>query len=209
MNVAVLVSGGGTNLQTLIDGISDGSLADIRICQVVASREGTYAQTRAERAGLPVVVVNRKAYVDLASYDAAMLRHLESSQTELVVLGGFLSLLGPQVVQRFPNRILNIHPSLLPAFGGKGMYGLHVHRAVLASGVKWTGATVHFLNESYDDGPILLQHPVPVCPDDTPESLQERVMREAERLLLPEAVRLVAQGRVKIQGSRTWIEDAK
>ncbi len=209
MNVAVLVSGGGTNLQTLIDRVADGSLAEIRICQVIASREGVYAQTRAEQAGLPFAVVDRKAYIDMESYDLAMLRKLESSAAELVVLGGFLSLLGPRVVSRFRNRILNIHPSLLPAFGGKGMYGLHVHRAVIERGVKWTGATVHFLNESYDDGPILLQQPIPVYADDTPERLQKRVMIEGERVILPEAVRLVACGRVRIQGNRTWIKDKK
>jgi phosphoribosylglycinamide formyltransferase-1 len=172
MNIAVLVSGGGTNLQNLIDRIKDGTLSGVRICHVIASKEGTYAQPRAEKAGLPFSVVRRKDYPDLDSYDETLLRLLEQNGTELVVLGGFLSLLGPRVVDRYRNRILNIHPALLPAFGGKGMYGLHVHEAVLDSGVKWTGATVHFINENYDEGPILLQLPVPVKQDDTPESLQ-------------------------------------
>lgn len=207
MNIAVLVSGGGTNLQNLIDRIADGTLSGVRICRVIASKVGTFAQTRAEKAGLPFSVVHRKDYPDLDSYDETLLRLLEQSGTELVVLGGFLSLLGPRVVDRYRNRILNIHPALLPAFGGKGMYGLHVHEAVLDSGVKWTGATVHFINENYDDGPILLQQPVPVRQDDTPESLQARVMAEGERLLLPEAVRLIAHGRVRIVGNKTWIDE--
>ncbi len=207
MNIAVLVSGGGTNLQALIDGVADGSLPGIRICQVIASREGIYAQTRAERAGIPFTVIRRAAFPDMDGYDAAMLLRLEESGAQLVVLGGFLSLLGPAVLHRYRDRIINIHPSLLPAFGGKGMYGLHVHEAVLESGVKWTGATVQFVNESYDDGPILLQKPVRVMPDDTPATLQARVMAEAERILLPEAVRLISLGRVRVDGRRTIIEN--
>lgn len=207
MNIAVLVSGGGTNLQNLIDRIMDGTLSGVRICRVIASKEGTYAQIRAEKAELPFSIIRRKDYPDLDSYDETLLRLLEQNGTELVVLGGFLSLLGPRVVERYRNRILNIHPALLPAFGGKGMYGLHVHEAVLESGVKWTGATVHFINENYDDGPILLQQPVPVKQGDTPESLQARVMAEGERILLPEAVRLIARGRVRIDGNKTWIDE--
>lgn len=207
MNIAVLVSGGGTNLQALIDGVAAGSLPDVRICQVIASREGTYAQTRAELAGIPVAVIRRSTFPDMDGYDAAMLFRLEESGAQLVVLGGFLSLLGPAVLHRYRDRIINIHPSLLPAFGGKGMYGLHVHEAVLESGVKWTGATVQFVNESYDDGPILLQKPVRVLPDDTPATLQARVMAEAERILLPEAVRLISLGRVRVDGRRTIIEN--
>lgn len=207
MEIAVLVSGGGTNLQALIDRIADGSLQGVRICCVIASREGTFAATRADRAGIPNSVLRRGAFIDLESYDAAMLALLEKSGAELLVLAGFLSLLGPAVVHRYHNRILNIHPSLLPSFGGKGMYGLHVHEAVLASGAKWTGATVQFVNEAYDEGPILLQQPVRVRPDDTPESLQARVMAEAEQILLPEAVRLISLGRVHIDGHRTIIDD--
>lgn len=207
MNIVVFVSGGGTNLQNLIDRIADGYLSDVRICRVIASREGTYAQTRAEKAGLPVSIVSRKDFSDMEGYDETLLQLLEHSGAELVVLAGFLSLLGPRVVERYRNRILNIHPALLPSFGGKGMYGLHVHEAVLESGVKWTGATVHFINENYDDGPILLQQPVPVRQDDTPESLQARVIAEGEHPLLPEAVRLVTRGRVRIVGNKTLIDE--
>lgn len=209
MNIAVLASGGGTNLQALIDRITDGTLQGVRIGHVMASREGTFAASRADKAGIPSSVLRRGAFADLESYDAAMLALLEKFDIELVVLAGFLSLLGPVVVHHYRNRILNIHPSLLPSFGGKGMYGLHVHEAVLASGVKWTGATVQFINEEYDDGPILLQQPVRVLPDDTPEALQARVMTEAEHILLPEAVRLVSLGRVRIDGRRTIIEEEK
>lgn len=206
MNIAVLVSGGGTNLQNLIDGVSDGSLAGCRVCRVIASRDGTYAQQRAENAGIPVTVIRRSAFPGMEEYDAAMLACLDASGVELVVLGGFLALLGPAVLARFKDRIINIHPALLPAFGGKGMYGIHVHEAVLASGVKWTGATVQFINETYDDGPILLQKPVRVLQDDTPATLQARVMSEAERVLLPAAVRMIARGQVRIEGRRTIID---
>ena len=207
MEIAVLVSGGGTNLQTLIDRIADGFLSSVRIGLVIASREGTYAQIRAEKAGIPFMVIRKGDYPDINSYDVAMLDALEGKNIDLMVLAGFLSLLGPLVVSRYRNRILNIHPSLLPAFGGKGMYGIHVHEAVLERGVKWTGATVHFVNEVYDDGPILLQQPVCVQQDDTPASLQARVMKEAEHVLLPEAVRLISLGLVRFDGCRTMIVD--
>ena len=207
MEIAVLVSGGGTNLQALIDRTADGFLPKVHIGLVIASREGTYAQTRAEKAGIPFMVIRRGDFPDIASYDDAMLHALESKGIELMVLAGFLSLLGPSVVSRFHNRILNIHPSLLPSFGGKGMYGIHVHEAVLERGVKWTGATVQFVNEVYDDGPILLQQPVRVQPDDTPASLQARVMKEAEHVLLPEAVRLISLGLVRFDGRKTIIAD--
>ena len=205
MNVAVLVSGGGTNLQSLIDGIRVGLLKRVRITRVIASRPGIHALERAALAGIPTAVVRRKEFTDMAGYDAAMMRELTDAGAELIVLAGFLSLLGPEVVNTFRNRILNIHPALLPAFGGKGMYGIHVHEAVLAKGVKWSGATVHLINEDYDEGPILLQKPVEVLQGDTPETLQKRIMDEAEHELLCRAVQLMEEGRVLVADGRTTI----
>lgn len=204
-NLAVFVSGGGTNLQAILDQIADGRLQNIGIACVVASREGTYAQVRAEQAGIPCRVISRKSFDDLAAYDQAVLDYLADRSIQLIVLAGFLSLLGPALVTRYHHRIINIHPALIPAFCGPGLYGLKPHEAVLAYGAKVSGATVHFVDELYDTGPILLQKAIPVRDDDTPQSLQQRIMQEVEQELLPRAVGLIASGRVRIEGRKTYI----
>lgn len=191
--IAVLVSGGGTNLQALIDAKQDGKLPHGDIVLVVASRPDAYALERAKKAGIESVVVRRKDYENPEDYDAAMLAVLQSHDIEEVILAGFLSILGESVIAAYPERILNIHPSLIPSFCGKGYYGLKVHEAALARGVKVTGATVHYVNEIPDGGKILLQKAVEILDGDTPEVLQRRVMEEAEWILLPEAAEMVAE----------------
>lgn len=197
LNIAVLVSGGGTNLQALLDSQARGENPNGRITLVVASKPGVYALERAEKAGVDSCVVRRKDYADSAAFDAALLEVLHSHQIDLVVLAGFLSVLGPSVIAAYPRRILNIHPALIPAFCGPGMYGLRPHQAALARGCKVTGATVHFVNEECDGGPILLQKAVEILPGDTPETLQKRVMVEAEWQLLPKAVAMVCSGEIQ------------
>ena len=188
LNVAVLVSGGGTNLQAILDAKAAGGLAHAKIALVLASRPGVYALERAAKAGVPGVVVSRRDYAAHGEYDAALLAALRAHDIDVVVLAGFLSILGKPVIEAYPDRILNVHPSLIPSFCGAGYYGLRVHEAALAKGVKVTGATVHLVNEIPDGGRILLQKAVEVLPDDTPETLQKRVMVEAEWKLLPQAL---------------------
>ena len=199
VNIGVLVSGGGTNLQKLIDAQQAGKIPNGQLRVVIASKPGVYALERAKSAGIEAITLSRKDYPDTESYSLALIEALKARQVELVVLAGFLTITSAQFVRAFPNRIMNVHPALLPAFGGKGYYGLHVHEAVLARGVKVTGATVHFANEVCDGGPIILQKAVAVLPGDTPESLQKRVMEQAEWELLPKAVALFCAGRLKIE----------
>ena len=194
LNIAVLVSGGGTNLQALLDSEARGENPNGRITLVVASKPGVYALERATKAGVEGCVVRRKDYATSEEFDTALLSVLKDHGIELVVLAGFLSVLGPSVIAAYPNRILNIHPSLIPSFCGPGYYGLKVHEEALKRGVKVTGATVHFVNEVCDGGPILLQKAVEVQPGDTPEVLQKRVMVEAEWKLLPQAIAMVCNG---------------
>ena len=192
--VAVLVSGGGTNLQALLDSERRGENPNGSICLVLASKPGVYALQRAADAGVKSVVVSRKAFATAEEFDEALLYELQSNRIDVVVLAGFLSVLGEKVIAAYRNRILNVHPSLIPSFCGPGFYGLRVHEAALARGVKITGATVHLVNEECDGGPILLQKAVAVQPDDTPETLQKRVMVEAEWQLLPQALAMVLVG---------------
>lgn len=199
LNIGVLVSGGGTNLQKIIDAEQAGQIKNGKIRVVIASKPGVYALERAEKAGIEAVTLSRKDYPDVETYSRALIDALNERQIDLVVLAGFLTITSDEFVKAFPNRIMNVHPALLPAFGGKGYYGLHVHEAVLARGVKLTGATVHFANEVCDGGPIILQKAVEVRPGDTPEILQQRVMEEAEWELLPKAVSLFCEGRLKIE----------
>ena len=196
VKIAVLVSGGGTNLQALLDSEARGENPNGKITLVVASKPGVYALERAEKAGVEHCVVRRKDYASSEDFDAALLDVLKSHDIGLVVLAGFLSVLGPSVVQAYPRRILNVHPALIPSFCGPGMYGLRPHQAALARGCKVTGATVHFVNEECDGGPILLQKAVDILPGDTPETLQKRVMIEAEWKLLPRAVAMVCSGEI-------------
>ena len=194
--VAVLVSGGGTNLQALLESEARGENPNGKIVLVVASKPGVYALERAANFGVESAVVARKEYADSEAFDSALLDTLQSHQIDVVVLAGFLSVLGPRVIEAYPNRILNVHPSLIPSFCGPGFYGLRVHEAALARGVKVTGATVHLVNEECDGGPILLQKAVAVQPGDTPEVLQKRVMVEAEWKLLPKALTMVCNDEV-------------
>ncbi len=196
VKIAVLVSGGGTNLQALLDSEARGENPAGKISLVVASKPGVYALERAAKAGVEHCVVSRKSYETSEAFDAALLDVLQSHDIGLVVLAGFLSVLGPSVVAAYPRRILNVHPALIPAFCGPGMYGLRPHQAALARGCKVTGATVHFVNEECDGGPILLQKAVDILPGDTPELLQKRVMVEAEWKLLPKAVAMVCSGEI-------------
>lgn len=206
INIAVLVSGGGTNLQALLDAQEAGQLHGGRIVRVISSRPGVYALERAAKHGVAVSVVERRRFDSAEAFDAALLKELEACGAELVVLAGFLSILGEAVTARYRNRILNVHPSLIPAFCGKGYYGLKVHEAALAYGVKVTGATVHFVNEIPDGGAILLQKAVAIRSDDTPETLQLRVMQQAEWELLPRAVSLFCEGKIHLNGNVAVID---
>ena len=194
--VAVLVSGGGTNLQALLESEARGENPNGKIVLVVASKPGVYALERAANFGVESAVVARKEYADSEAFDTALLQTLQSHRIDVVVLAGFLSVLGPRVIEAYRNRILNVHPSLIPSFCGPGFYGLRVHEAALARGVKVTGATVHLVNEECDGGPILLQKAVAVQPGDTTEVLQKRVMVEAEWKLLPQALAMVCNDEV-------------
>lgn len=205
LNIAVFVSGGGTNLQALIDAQDRGEIKNGRITFVLASNEGAYALERAKKAGIESTVVSRKAYGSKAEYDRAVLDALEGKNIDLIVLAGFLSILGEDLINEYKNRIINIHPSLIPLFCGDGFYGKRVHTAVLNSGVKVTGATAHFVNEITDGGAIILQKAVPVEQGDNEEILQYRVMRQAEWEILPKAVSLFCEGRIKINGNKTEI----
>lgn len=208
VRIGVLVSGGGTNLQQLIDAQAAGRLGGGEIVTVVSSKPGVYALERAQKADIEAIVLSRKDYPDVEVYSQALIDALKARNVELVVLSGFLTITSDSFVQAFPNRIMNVHPALLPAFGGKGYYGLHVHEAVLSRGCKLTGATVHFANEVCDGGPIILQRAVEVQEGDTPESLQKRVMEQAEWTLLPEAVSLFCQGRLRVEDGKVSIAPA-
>ena len=192
IRTAVLVSGGGTNLQAIIDAAADGRIRHAELALVAASNPDAYALVRAERAGIPTAVVSRKAYSDAAAFENALLSVLEEKGIELIVLAGFMTILSADFIRRYENRIINVHPSLIPSFCGKGYYGLRVHEAALAYGVKVTGATVHFVNEIPDGGAIIAQKPVMIRKNDTPETLQRRVMEKAEWKLLPRALELVS-----------------
>ena len=191
--IAVLVSGGGTNLQALLDAEGRGELPSGEIVLVVSNKPGAYALTRAESAGVEALTLTRAACGGQAGFEAALQAALEARGIELIILAGFLSILSEDFTRRWPERILNVHPSLIPSFCGQGYYGLRVHEAALQRGVQYTGATVHFVNEIPDGGRILLQKPVAVEPGDTPETLQRRVMEQAEWILLPRAAQLVSR----------------
>ena len=197
LNIGVLVSGGGTNLQALIDAQNGGIIKSGRIVTVVSDREGAYALERAAKAGIDGHSILKKDYAEKADFDKALVEYLKSKNVDIVVLAGFLSILGKDFISAYRDRIVNIHPSLIPSFCGDGFYGLKVHRAALDYGVKVTGATVHFVNEITDGGKIILQKAVCVKDGDTPEILQKRVMEEAEWKILPEAAELFCAGKLK------------
>ena len=198
--IAVLVSGGGTNLQALIDAQRRGDIAGGEIAAVIASKPGAYALERAAQAGIPGYVVARRDYPDSRAMTVALVDKLKELNIDLVVLAGFMVILTEEMVRAYPNAILNVHPALIPSFCGEGYYGLHVHEKALEYGVKLSGATVHFVSEACDGGPIVLQKAVEVEVDDTPETLQRRIMEQAEWVILPQAVSLFCQGRLQVEG---------
>jgi phosphoribosylglycinamide formyltransferase 1 len=204
VNIAVLASGGGTNLQALLDTWRSGGLKGSAISVVASDRRDAGALRRAEAVEVPAIFVDPARFADRASFDAELLRRLEPYAPDLVCLAGYLRILTPEFVARYRQRILNIHPALLPSFGGAGMYGRRVHEAVLASGARFSGCSVHFVDEGTDTGPIVLQSTVPVLDNDTPESLGERVLIEEHRLY-PRAVALFCEGRLKVVGRRVHI----
>ena len=209
IRIAVLVSGGGTNLQALIGARDRGELGGGQLAAVISSKEGAYALERAKQAGIPGYVVARKSYDSNRAMTEALVAKLKGLNIDLVVLAGFMHILTEEMVKAYPNAILNVHPALIPAFCGAGYYGIHVHEKALAYGVKITGATVHFVNEEPDGGPIVLQRAVAVQPGDTPETLQRRVMEQAEWHILPQAVALFCQGRLCVQGRLVTIKEGE
>ncbi len=196
--IGVLVSGGGTNLQALIDAEHRGELGSGRISLVIASKPGVYALERARSNNIEATVLARKDYADIADYSGALVKELSDRGIELVVLAGFLTIIDEQVYNAYPNKILNVHPALIPSFCGKGFYGLRVHEAALAKGVKVSGATVHIVTPECDAGPIVLQKAVEVKEGDTPEMLQKRIMEEAEWKILPKAVQLLSDNKIEV-----------
>ena len=203
--IAVMVSGGGTNLQALIDAEKSGIIKSGTIVLVISNNPDAYALHRADEAGIKSVTITKRDCGSQSAFETAIDAALIDAGAELVVLAGFMSILSESFTKKYDKRIINVHPSLIPSFCGQGFYGLHVHEAVLASGVKLTGATVHFVTEDCDAGPIIAQKAVPVLNGDTPESLQRRVMEECEWKILPEAVSLFCQGKIKITGNKTEI----
>ncbi len=206
LKLAVLVSGGGTNLQAILDAMDCGKIQNAKVSVVISNNRNAYALTRANEHGIEAVCISPKDFADRAAFNQAFLEKLDSYQVDLVVLAGFLVVLPQEMIQRYQNRIINIHPSLIPSFCGKGYYGLKVHEGALARGVKLTGATVHFVDEGTDTGPIILQKAVEVEPGDTPETLQRRVMEQAEWVILPQAIDLIAAGRVAVCDGRVQIK---
>lgn len=198
-NIAVCVSGGGTNLQAIIDGVAEGKIRDTRISLVVSNKPDAYALVRAEKAGIPSRCISPKDFPDRAAFGQAMIDVFQTSQIDLVVFAGYLVIIPENLIRRYPNQIINVHPSLIPAHCGMGYYGLKVHESVLVAGNKVTGATIHFVDEEADHGPIILQKAVAVEEGDTPETLQKRVMEQAEWILLPRAIDLIGQGRVEVR----------
>ena len=206
-NIVVLVSGGGTNLQALIDAQNRGEIKNGKIACVISSNPNAYALERAKNNGIDTSVIKRKDYDAFEDYDIALTNLIKSKNADLVVLAGFMTILGKTVIKSFENRIINIHPSLIPSFCGEGFYGLHVHESALARGVKVTGATAHFVNQVCDGGPIIIQKAVEIKNGDTPEILQKRVMEQAEWKILPKAVSLFCDDKIKVIGSKTEILD--
>ena len=206
MKIAVLVSGGGTNLQAIIDGINEGRITNTEICLVFSNNPKAYAIERAKKAGIPYVVKSPKEFEKREDFNKALLQVLLDANPDLVVLAGCLVVIPEEVVKAFPNRIINIHPALIPSFCGTGYYGLKVHEKALERGVRVSGATVHFVDEGTDTGPIILQKPVMIKDDDTPETLQRRIMEQAEWKIMPMAIDLIANGRVKVVDHKVVID---
>lgn len=206
LKLAVLVSGGGTNLQAIIDAIDNGSITNAKIEVVISNNKNAYALERAKQNGIEALCISTKDYEERAEFNEAFLEKLNSYGVDLVVLAGFLVVIPEMMIKQYRNRIINIHPSLIPSFCGTGYYGLKVHEGALARGVKVTGATVHFVDEGTDTGPIILQKPVMIEQGDTPEVLQRRVMEQAEWKILPEAIDLIANGKVEVVDGKAVIK---
>ena len=207
LKTVVCVSGGGTNLQAVIDGVRQGTIPDTEIVRVISNNQKAYALERARQAGIEAVCVSPRSYESRERFNEALLAAVDEAAPDLIVLAGFLVVLPPALIRRYEYRIINIHPSLIPSFCGTGYYGLKVHEAALARGVKVTGATVHFVDEGTDTGPIIMQKAVAVRQGDTPEVLQRRVMEEAEWIILPASIALIAKGRVSVEDGQVKIAD--
>lgn len=207
LRIVVCVSGGGTNLQAIIDGIERGTITNAAIAAVISNNPGAYALERARNHGIEGVCISPREFECRERFNEAFLEKLDSYQADLVALAGFLVVLPEIMIKKYQNRIINIHPSLIPSFCGKGYYGLKVHEAALERGVKVTGATVHFVDEGTDTGPIILQQPVLVEQDDTPELLQRRVMEQAEWKILPRAIDLIANGKIQVENGKVLIQE--
>ena len=205
LNVVILVSGGGTNLQAIIDAVENGTITNTKIAGVISNNKNAYALERAKKHGIENCCISPKDYADRATFNQKFLEKMDELNPDLIVLAGFLVVIPPEMIEKYRNRIINIHPSLIPSFCGTGYYGLKVHEAALARGVKVVGATVHFVDEGTDTGPIILQKAVEVEEGDTPEVLQRRVMEQAEWKILPKAIDLIANGKVKVEDGRTHI----
>lgn len=207
LKLAVLVSGGGTNLQAIMDAIDNGTITNAKIEVVISNNQNAYALERAKQHGIEALCISPKEFENREAFNKAFLEKLDSFGVDLVVLAGFLVVIPEIMIQKYRNRIINIHPSLIPSFCGTGYYGLKVHEGALARGVKVTGATVHFVDEGTDTGPIILQKPVMIEQGDTPEVLQRRVMEQAEWKILPQAINLIANGKVEVIDGKTVIKD--
>lgn len=207
LRIAVLVSGGGTNLQAIIDRIADGTITNTEIAMVISNNPGVFALERAAKAGIPNQCISPKAFATREQFNDALLNAVNEAKVDLIVLAGFLVVIPEKMIQQYRNRIINIHPSLIPAFCGTGYYGLKVHEGVLARGVKVTGATCHFVDEGTDTGPIILQKAVEVHQGDTPKELQQRVMEQAEWVIMPKAIDLIANGKVSVVNGLVQIEE--
>ena len=205
VKIAVLVSGGGTNLQALIDSVENGTVKGAQIIRVISNNRNAYALERAAKHGIAAECISPKDYDSREEFNRAFLQSVDQAEPDLIVLAGFLVVIPPEMIAKYRNRIINIHPSLIPSFCGTGCYGLKVHEKALERGVKVTGATVHYVDEGTDTGPIILQKAVEILPDDTPQTLQRRVMEQAEWVLLPRAVELIAEGRVGVEDGRAVI----
>lgn len=209
LKVAVLVSGGGTNLQAILDAIDNGTITNAKVEVVISNNKNAYALERAKNHGIEALCISPKDYGTRDAFNKAFLEILDDCQPDLIVLAGFLVVIPEQMIEKYRNRIINIHPSLIPSFCGTGYYGLKVHEGVLSRGVKVTGATVHFVDEGTDTGPIILQKAVEVEQDDTPEILQRRVMEQAEWIIMPKAINLIANGKVSVVDGRVRIDENK
>ncbi len=208
-NIAVLVSGGGTNLQSLIDAENSGMFSDSKITLVISSKPGVYALERAEKNGIATETLCRSEYENIGAYSQALVRALRKESIDLVVLAGFLTIVDESLYEAYPNAVINVHPALIPSFCGKGYYGLHVHEEAIKKGVKVSGATVHFVTPECDAGPIILQKAVEVKQGDTPETLQRRIMEQAEWKILPEAVKLFCEDRLYVKDNIVYVKDSK